>query len=411
MGYEYVSARVLKRGLGTHWQKIDISQEIVSSLFAHFEAVVLELKLDSDVVLVDLYQLHGEFASFNNRLVVLLESLGNRTLEYLEAWPDAKVDSVIYGDAYLAGYTTQYARAGYELPQNYPVSDLPDVLVSRNDDLGGDLRYLVSHCLMSVNGFLHRTVFDGGKVYIKDGARSARATAQARVGVLSFYGVGELEVTELTASMLSSDGDGRALKDRVVITLPDAVDEEDGWFLVVGGYLVLPQDHVAWQVTDRTIHVDPNQINYMERLMESRASVDLSSLGLSDINGLIRIEEAFSDQALSAYFSLTQSFFVKVKRKHVFFVSEHVRSTGTPGTFITIDEPTLPLLIGYGKLGEYWKIQEGDRWAVTVTDSEYRDYLFSRQPLSDFDVVSDTVATDSYRRFTQAKMLRIGAWG
>lgn len=413
MVYNYVSARVLPRGVGVRWRDEDLSREIVSDIFQHFEVVILTLETGlGDTLLVNLNQLRQTYRTYNNTLEVFLQSIGDMTLETMDTLPDGDAGFAIYTDAYLASYRTGYASAGLVLPENYPLSDYPDIEVSRLPEAGGDIRYLHSHCLMSVNGYFHQTEQINDRVYVKDGGITARAWAQPRVGILSFYGIGEVPRVNFRGDQIVAE-DERALRDRVLVKLDEPLGE-GGWCMVIGGYLTMPEDGVCWMTSDTEIAIDLNRLFYIERLMESRKTIDLSSLNLrkpdDHVDGII-LEEAWSDDTIRAYMTLSQTFLVKIGREHVYWNEKPVRPTGTPGTLISVEEPVSPLFVGYGKLGEYWKIQEGDRWSLTLTDAQYRDYLFTRQPQEDFEIVTDTVDHHGWKRFVQAKMLEIGGWG
>ena len=57
--------------------------------------------------------------------------------------------------------------------------------------------------------------------------------------------------------------------------------------------------------------------------------------------------------------------------------------------FTSYIDPKYPLIVNYGKVAEYWKTEEDGFWSVTVTDSFYRDYLFSQQPAHELEAVSN----------------------
>ena len=52
-----------------------------------------------------------------------------------------------------------------------------------------------------------------------------------------------------------------------------------------------------------------------------------------------------------------------------------IRSSNMPGVFTCYEDPTCPLIVGHGKVAEYWKVKDGVKWSVNCRDSYKRNYI------------------------------------
>lgn len=414
--YTLVRARVLPKTLAAQWTDLDAGNQIVATLYSSYRAIFLVVLPpgETEPVYVDFAQLQAEYAQYPNTLSILLQVLGDRALDTVPQLPDDTVDYVRYSDAVRVGYRCQFASAGHIYPSTYPTQDLPDLKVTR-PDTDTDLSLLHSHCLLSVNGYYHRTDTDETDCWIIDGGKSARALNRNHIGITSFLNVGPLTKLSLQEAWIGTPSGYSALKDKVLITIP----EDQGflpksWFLVLGGYLVLPEQGVLWQVGERQYYLDLTRLPYLERLLESKASIDLSDLQLtpSELNTTnLNVEEIWSDAVIRRYLLLSQSFLVGVNRAHLFYGKQSLRQFNEPGVFTCLQEPTAPLLVGYGRTAEYWKVLEDQIWAVTAQDTYLRNYMFNGLTQAALVNVTDQLENLRPSFISQGALLVMGAYG
>lgn len=410
MSYTYVKARALPKRYAAQWVDVDLSEQIVSKIFSDYTEITLVLKLEDHEVYVDFNQLRAEYASYDNRLRILLISLGNRTLETLTMIPGGKIDYVKYTDAFRVGYQVKLAKRGVVLPEGYPREDMDDLSLSR-PKYPTDLGMIHTYCLVSVNGYFHQTDTNGEEAFVVDGGKSVRYKNLGHVGLTSFADIGRLTKRTIDPATILTTDPTLTLKDTLGFQIPDSVDGKS-FFLVLGGYLVFPKEGVFWQTGDHSYRLNLKRIPYLERILESRNFIDLSPLGLtkSELNEeMVNIEEVWSDAVIRKYFTLSQSFFVIVDRDKLFTNSVMLRQMLIPGTFTAYQEPTYPLIAGHGRTVEYWKVKEGDHWAVTAMDTWYRNYIFNRQQQSTLKNVTGQLAMDRPFFYSQGLLLEIGA--
>lgn len=414
--YQLIRARVLPKALAAQWTDLNAANQIVATLYSSYRAIFLVVLPpgETEPVYVDFVQLQAEYAQYPNTLSVLLQVLGDRTLDTVPQLPDATVDYIKYSDAVRVGYRCQFASAGHIYPSTYPTQDLPDLKITR-PDTDTDLSLLHSHCLLSVNGYYHRTDTDGQACWILEGGKSARALNRNHIGITSFLDVGTLTKLGLQDSWITPAPGYTTLKDKILITVP----EDQGflpksWFLILGGYLVLPEQGVLWQMGDRQYCLDLTRLPYLERLLESKAGIDLSDLQLtpSELNASnLNLAEVWSDAVIRRYLLLSQSFLVGVDRDHLFYSKQSLRQFNEPGVFTCVQEPTAPLLVGYGRTAEYWKVLEDRVWAVTAQDTYLRNYMFNELAQGLLVNVTDQLENRRPDFISQGALLVMGAYG
>ena len=409
--YTLLSAIALPNTIGAQWSTVNLNTLLVSEIFLKYREIILTLKRDNEEVFVDLNQLRSKYATYTNTLPVLLQVLANYTFETLSALPNKKIDYIKYSDVTRVGYRIKLARRGVILPEHYPTSELVDIELTR-PKYKTDLSLLHTHCLVSVNGYYHMTDTDGERAYIVDGGVTSRYQDLAQVGLTSFLSIGQLQKIKLNKSDLSTRSGLETLKDIVVLTVNQDTSNKS-FFLVLGGYLVMPQEGVFWQVGEHEYHLDLKRLPYLERLLESHHYIDLRSLELtySELNKEnLNIEEIWSDRVIENYFNLSQSFFVVVDRDNLFTNKIALRQMMSPGIFTAYQDPNYPLVVGVGKTAEYWKVHEDGHWAVTVLDSYYRDYIFNRQNQNTLINVTGQLSFDRPFYYSQGFLLEIGAY-
>jgi len=415
--YTLLKSVALSAHVGAAWEEIDAGPRIVSSLFQSYRDIVLQLGTETgEPIWVSLLQLKPIYGSYDNTLLLLLQNLEGYGFDVLSGEPSQKVKYVKYGNAHSLGYHLRLTKAGFVLPSEAPPEDKPDVLIRRDGPSAGqgdrDLSQLHDYCLPSINGYLHNTVQTAVGPCVIDGGITMRHAQNNSLGLLSFLELGKLDKITLTPERVGKAEGRLSLKERIEITLPEGKTIKS-FFLVLGGYLVLPQKDVLWSASDRTIQVNLKALSYLERLLESSLYLDLSALKLtpSEQNDtMLNLEEIWSDAVITRYFTLSQSFVVLVEQDQLFYNRIPLRQLRVPGQFTAYQEPEYPLVLGTGRFAEYWKQREGDRWSVTMSDSYRRMYMHHREMEGQLKNVFDQLSFDIPHFFSQGYLLEIGAY-
>lgn len=381
--YTILATLSLARTFGAAWSKDDLSKQVVSTLFENYQKVYLTLKNSvlTDPLYVDMDSLKEEFGAYSGTLAQLIIDYKDRTFETVSALPTDKLGHVNYSDAFRAGYKVDLTIAGRNLPDNFPQDDKTDLIITR-PSYTTDVSKLHTHCMVSVNGFFHNTDTDGTNAFVYDGAETMRKSRNNNLGISSFLNVGKLTKTKFTKDSLYTSSNTSHLKDKVLFSIDQDLTGKS-FFLVLGGYLIYPDDESFYQTGPNSFALDLMKIPYLERIFESRHFIDLSSLGLEgagDDEDNVIIDMVYSDDTITKYFLLSQSFFVTVDSQYLLYNHIQIRNAPMPGMFVAYQDPIYPLFVGYGRLAEYWKVEEDGQWSVTVQDSFLRNYVISEQP-------------------------------
>jgi len=410
MSYTLVKAVILPYALASQWEEVDISKMLVKVIFVNYREISLTLLKDGAEVYVDFNQLRNEYASYNNTLPVLLIAIGNRELETMAKIPFKNFQYVKYTDSLRVGYKAMLTKRGVALPDEYPRSEKTDLAITR-PDYSTDLGLVYDYCLATVNGMIHRMDTDRTNLYVVDGGKTAEMGNMGHVGLLSFIDIGKLAMFTIDSASLSPSVSSGVLYDMLSFTVDTDVTKKC-IFLVLGGYLVVPEEGVFWQSSEKTYCLNLKRINYLQRILESKNFIDISSLGLteSELNPEnINIAEVTSDAVIRKYFGLSQSFFVVVDRDELFFNKIFLKPSTLPGHFTAYQEPTYPLFVGFGRMIEYWKVKEGSYWSVTAQDTWYRRYSFHGETESSLVNVTNQLAFDRTSFNSEGMLLEIGA--
>ncbi len=410
--YTYVSSLVLPNTVDAQYMSPDISNVPMNSLFSTYNKIFLTLANTylSANVYVDLFALEYQLSGYNGTINQWLASIGNMTLPTVQSLPSGSVKYARYSDATRAGYVMEPCKAGYQIPLNYPIDQLPDLKMTR-PNYNTDLSLISKYCLATVNGFLHRTDTDGTYAYILQGANTMRKGRQNQVGLLSFLDIGQVSLVPIDVTAVYSDPSDttRALRDKMYFYLNQPLAGKTV-LLSLGGYLVLPQAGIFYQVGNNTFALNTNAIPIPQRYLESRDYIDLSSLGL-DVNpvypGVVNVNQLLSDATLKSYLSLPQSFWIIVDTPGLYTTKQYIKDTGLPGMFIAYEEPISPLFVGYGRMAEYWKTSEDGQWSVTVNDSYLREYSFASTPLQDLVNINSAVIPGTEKTFSKGYTMLI----
>lgn len=394
--YSFQRALALSRSIGSQWTEVDLSDQLVFDIFQSYTKVFLVLSntnLTEDVF-VDMDSLRSLYSSYDDTLDKLLLSLGNTTLATVPSLPNAVVKYAKYANAFRSGYKIETTVAGMQVPEGYPSSELKDLKITR-PLYSTDMQLLEDYCLLSVNGYYHWNETASGVAYAFDGGTTMRKSKLNHMGIYSFLDVGKLTKIKLDPARIVPVTAGTQLRDKINFTVDESL-EGKSYILVMGGYMVFPQEGVFWRSGQSGFTLDINRVFYKERLLESSQYIDLSPMGLTRTtigDNVYSIDELTSDERIRKYLTLSQSFLVLVDTPNLVANKLHIRHSALPGMFTAYQDPVYPLVVGFGKNAEYWKTKEGNAWSVNVQDSYMRNYVVSEQATHNGQLFTDHLAS------------------
>jgi hypothetical protein len=392
--YSYVRAICLSRSIGSQWSERDLRNISVYDLFNNFTKIYLELSHSAliDNVYVDMDSLRLQYSNYQGTLEEFLVFNDNNTLTTVPSLPTMDVKYAKYSDAIRVGYHVETGLLGQELPDNYPQFAREDLVVTR-PRYKTDMQVVYDHALVSVNGYFHRTDCDGENLYVLQGGKSMQRSKDNHLGILSFLDIGKIKIVPIDQESIIPVNSGTALKDSLRFTINEDLTGKS-CILVLGGYLVFPQDNVFYRTSDNGFNLDIKLLPYLERIFESNLYLDLSPLELNRINqddSGYDVQELYSDSVIKKYMTMSQSFMVIIDVPHLTTNKIHVRHSSVPGMFTCYQDPVYPLVVNHGRCAEYWKVLEDGVWSLSVHDSFLRNYVISNQKAYDLHRVTDNL--------------------
>lgn len=409
--YVYENSAVLGRTTGAQWEHVDISQVMLRQVYAIYAKVYISV-YNSYTETTNYIDMEYYRTSFNGSSMTVNEwlvTMDGKPVEVVDEFPNAKLKSAKYANAVLHGYKIELAKAGFPYPDEMPITELTDLKITR-PQYPTNLELLKTHCIMSVNGYFHRTDYDGTNAFVLDGGVTAAMNRCSHTGILSFLNIGRVDTHRLNEVDVQSLTPGAPLSEGVIIQAPEEFNDKSVMF-ILGGYLIRPEKNVFFKNSENTWVLNIRGLPYYERIQESETQLDLSSMKIEHLDtnkdNAIVIESILSDSAIKAYLTLSQSFFVAVDTSDLYFNEINVRVSNIPGLISAYDDPVHPLIMGYGKHVEYSKVSEENYWALRVADDWYVRYAWQTAPTRGVPVITNHYRTWQPYLRTQGYLLDI----
>jgi hypothetical protein len=385
--YTLVQAIAKPLGGGGRWITVELGEMLLPVVFSTYDRILVTLANAylSHLVCLDLADIRAEYGSQDITLNAVLAGLGNATLPTTDALPLLRTRYAKYNDVFKAGYKVKGIHPTASPDADLPASERTWLLLTK-PEVNYNLFY--ESMLVSVNGFIHATDASADGIYIKDGMVSKNLSGKAEMGIYSFRELGKLSFLPITDAMVYRQDPAQQFKDRVHVDLGVDVSNKTV-MLVLGGYLHVLDGRTFYRVGDSTFAVVFNNLPYIERWMNSRHYLDLSSLNVeisTDNPSHFAVDDLMSDAAIQAYLTLSQSFFVVLDNPNVFIERELIRASKMPGLYVSDVAPIFPLQDELGKMVNFAYEYETGQYAITTTDAYRHDYNFrtvdSRSALS-----------------------------
>lgn len=379
--YQLVSAIAQLKAAGSPWAAVDLSALTLSQIDSTYSDAYLRVKSP--------YWTHDHTMRFreatqgyalrSHTLAQFFEANGNNTLPAENGLATIVKGHVKYADAFWAGYKLQ--RGNYlQSPTTIPPVDDADVLIMSKE--GVDARIFHKNCLVTVNGLIHRVDADSDYIYVMDAAKSNYHSLRNEVGIINFLDVGELTCVSITPDMLFKAHPSQPFANQVFIKSPVSAEGKTA-ALVMGGYLHLLDNLTFFRTAEDIFCLDTQSVALLDRFFESRSLIDLSSLGL-EYNGKndaqISRAQLFSDEVITKWLTLSQSFLVFIDSRDVNVLRTQLAPTRIAKQYLAYEEPTLPLIGGFGLVQPYWVQEDDGVFSVTVGDNVRPHYLFHTTP-------------------------------
>lgn len=411
MPYQLTGAKVRSKGEDRQWSDADLSAMPINVIFATYGKIYLQLThpalpkavwLDMDTA----RPLMG-VSTVARTISQWLISMGNAALPTLAMLPDMTPKVARYTCAWRAGYDVKAIAVGRHHNSQINEGDKHDLLISKKDvDFLQNSRY----CLVTVNGFFHRVGGSDEGLHVVDGARSTRIARDNQIGLHDFREIGPMELIPITPSMIYKQNADGKLGQYAYIKMPYDISKKTV-FVVIGGYMHALDD-VYKVIGAQSLRIDFNNMALPERLYDSQRHINLKALMIEDSvnNAEMRsVEQLYSDQLITAYLTLPQSFLVIIDAESVYVRKHNVENMGLPGRYMTHwPVERFPLYSGYGRCYDYRMFPKDQRCMLATEPAKIYDYNFRTENWRLKPAIDDTQLSSAPWRFAEAWMLEIG---
>jgi hypothetical protein len=413
--YLYQGARIKTLGARSRCQPQDVSTTPIKDLLILYKDVYLELK-NALYVESQWVSLRDIPASWRLDLISLtvvqwLNTLGSSALPTTQP-PPIEVIYAPYREAIQAGYNVEPVHPTTNPELLTPLVDRRDLRITK---AGIDYKDLYEKTLVTVNGLLHRTNFVGNALHVIEGGQSSRHAKQYHAGLYFLGGLGRITSVPICEQFVQSERSGQPLKDRAIIQIdPRAGELENKSVLIsIGGYLHLPGEGLISRTGEREYTINFANYPLAAHFFELRKLIDTGRidrhLASSTVNtNQISVEELYSDNAIIALLTLSQSFFIVIDTPEIWLERTAVEWNQLPGSFITYEKPEYPLITGLGRLSEYWTSRERDRYVLSIEGGLKPNYLFETTHWKDQVSIDPSREPANLLEYTNAFFLKIG---
>lgn len=357
---------IMKDSDGIH-QPAAIDAMNLSRVFSDYSTIYVVVNTDVDPTekAIDLYSLPYQIRFLTITLQAWFASIGNAVLPTFPVPTEAKQVYAQHWNLHQHGFDAELANRNIHPSIELTEDQEIDVLIHKPN---ANYEQIVKHCLMTVNGFLHRIDHNQHGVWGLGAGQSRRHSGGAELGLLDFQHLGVVTTHAISPNMLFKRHSEIPYANTIYLKLPVSIGQRQP-LLVVGGYLLLPDFHFK-VVGDNIIRVDFGEYPWFERFVKGSEFIDMSSLGIQKLpNGAYSKASVYSDLTIERLFSLEQSFVALVESEKVEFGLIELEPTGLPGRYCSSVLPQWPVLLGDGRLAEAVIINERHKWVVAVNDA------------------------------------------
>lgn len=378
--YKYESSLVKRKGFSGRWIDIDLRELPIARLFDEYQTVFLILSHQTlpSLVSLDLKDVDWLIAKYDDALTVAqwLVTIGNQSLPTRDYIPQSKTATVFYNDLYSAGYKVEITHRLEPFESKTSDDEKDDIRLTR---YGTDYRDVYNHCLITVNGLIHRTDYDKDGVYVRYGARSSRVANEHHLGGISFKNIGKLDFIKINPDDVYSRPE-TPLYSTAMIQLPEDIGSRIP-LLVIGGYLHILDDSYA-VTSERSIRVSLDRIPYIDRFYASRKLMSLRSIeDLCERDS--RNEDHFlyadliKDDVIRTYLTLDNSFIVLLEADNLFVEKHNLEDPHLPGRYYAYQKPQWPLMTELGRMPAYVADREATgTWVISVYDNLFENMRY-----------------------------------
>jgi hypothetical protein len=365
MAYTYVSALARQGRTDPTWKPVDVGNVPITTIFASYYEISIQLSspfIDGPVYLTKDLLWQQRPAQIPSSLTInqWLVSIGNQTLTTLSEAPATTPTPVRYSDAWQAGFDIALADIARNPQTQAAAASLPDLRLTKE---GLDMVSMSNYLLVTVNGYLHRSVGTVNGLYALGGGLTHQISNENYCGIFSFLNVGKVQQIPITPAMVHKPSLQLMYSQSAYISVPVSLEGKIV-LLSLGGYLHC-LDGMYTKVSNTTIKINTHRLQLPQRLYESSKRIDLSSLPIATSRQTSEqwgTASVYSDAVILNYLTLPQSFLIVVDAPSWYTQTHALERSAIPGRYFGYVKRRLPLIGPLGRLYEYRLSREEDTY-------------------------------------------------
>lgn len=379
---QYEIQKVLARGRGRNvkWELLTEYYDLpLSKLSSDYVNVVIELNHPTFETTKHFYfeDVVETISDFKQTFGEWITSMQGQSFPFKDGEPVVKYIPVDHSDVWMAGFNVEMTKMGSHPENDWPRSHKRDLLVTHPTS---SIKDIFNHCIVSVNGLLHRTSYSEYGLYVVDGAHGKHESDKVQMALTSFDGIGKVEQINITSDMVFKPTETLPLYESTYINL-GVPTEGKTLLLSLGGYLhVLDKTYLS--LGDGLVKIDFNNYPMIQRYYESKDLIDVSGLEYTEFSGnpdQRMVKELLESEVwIKQLLDLSQTFAILIDTPSIVFSKQIIEKSNLPGTFYHHSKPRLPLMSQRGKLKEYWAKEDDGIWVINCDTNLLPNYQFEQ---------------------------------
>ena len=361
-----------------------------------------------DIVCINLFEpnsINSEYIMLNEHIDLLGDNLeisidhffinnGNLTLPTTKGHKSIVRHFVKYNDLFKAGYKIKTTHRTIHNTQAILEADKTDIILTKE---GIDYNDFYNNCLVSINGYFHRTEVDATiGIFVLNGLKTKRHAKCNVIGIHSFKGFGGIRTKTITEEMVKKVPGKKYLKEGFIINLKEDITHKTV-ILFIGGYQYLIDNNCFSYFNDRAVMVDISKLYLIEKYHESIAYINLDTLPINRTPrspSQIGVEDFMSDGNLLSYFTnIEHSFIAIIDKESIVEDRIALKHNNMPMSYVSYIKPEYPIFNGLGKVVNYLSQYEDKQWSIHCVDNYQHNRTYNTtNPLNELSINDNRLA-------------------
>ncbi|WP_396190491.1 hypothetical protein [Flavobacterium sp.] len=299
------------------------------------------------------------------------------------------VEHAVYQLALSAGYKFKITKIGfnsYDPLAYYQKENFPDVEVLR-PNIAVDFNLIHQKFLMTVNGYVYPTEYLAERLYIPNATLSMVKSRDNQIGLIDLSKFGNVTKIKITNDMIALDTLQPAYE-KILLTFSEDVVKP---ILILAGYMIFENSETFYRTSDRTFALRLDRLSFPEKLYELDRYRDIFKeleVPVSNTNGtMVDANLVRSETTIRKFLTLANSFLVNLHTSNLTVNKIYMEKTSVPLNYRTNYNPVFPLVVGYGKLTEYFRETPTEgKYTLTTQDGHYNNYLLTHMSHREIDI-------------------------